>query len=149
MRRRVTWLKRHAAFKLLGVLVLVFGLGCAGIVYWGGRDDSERQSADQEAYSAGSGWMDDTLPPEDTKRSSSDLERYYGKVGAAIVNGWRQLTESNPSKTLAALIATASLLTAFSCFFVAHRGAGLPPGHDPAGSQKSDPPAAPTGGSHP
>jgi hypothetical protein len=122
--RKAAWLRRRTAFNAIGVTVLLLGLICATVVYWGERDRSARRADDPGSYNAESGWTDDTLPPEDTKGSSRDLEQNFGKVGALIVNGWRQLEGLPPFGSSAALIATASLLMALSCFFVAHRSRG-------------------------
>lgn len=122
--RKAAWLRRRTALNAIGVTVLLLGLICVTVVYWGGRDRSARQADDQVTYSAEGGWTDDTLPPEDTKGSSRDLEQNFGKVGALIVNGWRQLEGLPPFESSAALIATASLLIALSCFFAAHRSRG-------------------------
>ena len=122
--RKAAWLRRRTAFNAIGVTVLLLGLICATVVFWGGRDRSARQTDDPGSYNAESGWTDDTLPPEDTKGSSRDLEQNFGKVGALIVNGWRQLEGLPPFGSPAALIATASLLIALSCFFAAHRSRG-------------------------
>lgn len=116
---------RREAFNVIGVTVLLLGLICATIIYRGGeRDRSAWQADDSGSSNAASGWTNDTLPPEDTKGSSRDLEQNFGKVGALIVNGWRQLEGLPPFESSAALIATASLLAALGCFLVAHRSRG-------------------------
>jgi hypothetical protein len=122
--RRPAWSRRRTAFNAIGAVVLLLGLSCATIVYFRGRDHSARQADDPGTYNAESGWTDDTLPLEDTKGSSRDLELNFGRVGALIVNGWRQLEGLQPFESSAAIIAAASLLTAFGCFFVAHRSRG-------------------------
>jgi hypothetical protein len=122
--RKAAWLRRRTAFNAIGVAVLLLGLICATVAYWGGRDRSARQGDDRGTYNAESGWTDGTLPPEDTKGSSRDLELNFGKVGALIINGWRQLEGLPLFESSAATIATASLLVALGCFFVAHRSRG-------------------------
>jgi hypothetical protein len=122
--RKAAWRRRRTALNATGVVVLLLGLICATVVYWGGRDRSARPVDESGRDNAESGWTDDTLPPEDTKGSSRDLEQTFGKVGALIVNGWHQLEGLPPFESAAALIATASLLIALSCFFAAHRSRG-------------------------
>ncbi|MBV9999004.1 MAG: hypothetical protein JO015_07805 [Verrucomicrobia bacterium] len=119
--RNAARLPRRTALNAAGVVVLLLGLICATLVCWGGRNPSAPQANDSQAYNSESGWTDDTLSPEDTKGSSQALELNLGKLGALVVNGWRQLEELPPSELLAATIVTASLLIASTCFLAAYR----------------------------
>lgn len=122
--RSAARLPRRTVLNAGGVVVLLLGLICATVVYRGGRDRSAQQADDSQTYNAESGWTDDTLSPGDTKGSSQALELNLGKLGALVVNGWRQLEGLPPSELSAATIATASMLIASSCFFAAYRSRG-------------------------
>lgn len=110
--------RRCAALKTLGLVVLLLGLGSASLVYWSGQARSARLLNDQAARNAESGWQDGSLSPVDSKKSSRDLELYYGKIGVPIVRlrDWCQKPESR-----AIMIATISILAALACFLAAHR----------------------------
>jgi hypothetical protein len=114
----------RTAFNVIGVVVLLLGLICATVVYWGAQDRATQQASNPQTYNADSGWTDDTLSPEDTKGSSRGLELNFGKVGALIISGWHQLEGLPLFGSPAATIVTASLLIALSCFFAAHRSRG-------------------------
>jgi len=103
---------RHAAtLNTVGVIVLLVGMGSAGLVYWLGRDRSVSSTAN-------GGWRDSSLSLTDSKASTRDIELYGGKVEVLMVKclGWLERPES-----LAIIIATISALVALGCFLVARR----------------------------
>ena len=77
--------RHRVALNRLGIVVLLIGIGSAIIIYWSGQVRSARQFNQQGSFNAEGGWKDGTLPPEDTKRFSRDVEMYYGKVGLLVV----------------------------------------------------------------
>jgi hypothetical protein len=106
--------KRRAAFNALGVLVLFLGLGGAGLIYYGSAQRrSAAPSTGQGTPAAEGGWQDGTLSLPDSKKSSRDLELYYGKAGMLAVR-LRDWVEQ--PGTLAIIIATVSTLAAMGCF---------------------------------
>lgn len=123
-KRREPVRRRRTTFNLLGAVALLVCLGCATIAYWREQDRSARQADNPGTYGAQNGWTDGTLAPEDAKGSSRDLEQNFGKVGVLIVNAWHRLRELNPFESPATVTAMASLLVAFTCFFVACRSRG-------------------------
>ena len=108
--------KRRTACKALGVLVLLLGLGSAALIYGSAQHHPATRSAGQATSAVEGGWQDGTLAPQDSKKSSRDLELYYGKVGmlAVRLRDWFEQPE-----TLAITIATVSTLAAVGCFLVA------------------------------
>ena len=113
--------QHRAVFNTLGVVLLLLGIGSASLVYWAGHVRSERQSPRLGTSKVEGDWEDGTLPPEDSKRDSRDLELYYGKVGALVVRWWLRWEALEPSERLAIIIATVSTLAAFACFLLANR----------------------------
>ena len=114
-------IRRRNALNLLGIVVLVFGIGGAGILYWTGKSRSPGQAMNRET-TVENGWKDSTLSPDDTKGSFRDAELLYGKVGALIVSFWRRCEQffSNPASG-AAVIGLISAVLAFLCFLMAYR----------------------------
>ena len=108
--------KRRTAFNALGVLVLVLGTGSAGLIYWHAQQSSATPPNGQAISTVEGGWQDGTLAPQDSKKSSRDLELYYGKAGMLTIRlrDWLEQPE-----TLAIIIATVSTLVAAGCFLVA------------------------------
>lgn len=109
--------RRRAALNTLGVVVLLLGITCAGLVYWSGQN----RSAARSKASADGDWRDQSLSTEDSKASTRDVEEYYGQLGmfALRLEDWfANLGRPGP---LAGLIATVAALAALGCFTAAHR----------------------------
>ena len=115
-------IRRRNALNLLGIIVLVSGIGGAGILYWTGKGRSPVQAMNRGTPTVENGWKDSTLSPDDTKGSFRDAELLYGKVGALIVSFWRRCEQffSNPASG-AAVIGLISAVLAFLCFLMAYR----------------------------
>ena len=64
-------IRRRSALNLLGIILLVFGIGGAGILYWAGKSRSPGRVM-RETPTAENGWKDSTLSPDDTKGSSGE-----------------------------------------------------------------------------
>lgn len=108
--------RRRTAFKALGVLVFILGLGSAGLIYGNAQHRSATASNGQGTSAVDGGWQDGTLSAQDSKKSSRDLELYYGKLGMLVVR-LRDWVEQPVN--LAIIIATVSTLAAVGCFLVA------------------------------
>jgi hypothetical protein len=83
----------------MGVLILLLGLGGAGVVYWTG--------APPEDFSA------DPSTARAYRTESRDLEINFGKMGLVMNDLLDDLTHP---RTQAAVIAVASMLVASGCF---------------------------------
>ena len=115
-------IRRRNALNLLGIIVLVSGIGGAGILYWTGKGRSPVQAMNRGTPTVENGWKDSTLSPDDTKGSSRDVELLYGKVGALVISSWHryELFFSSPASG-ATVIGLSSAVLAFLCFLVASR----------------------------
>jgi hypothetical protein len=115
-------IRRRNALNLLGIIVLVFGIGSAAVLYWTGKTRSPGQATNWETPTVENGWKDSTLSPDDTKGSSRDLELLYGKVGTLVINFWHrgELFFTSPGSR-AAVIGLVSAVLAFLCFLMANR----------------------------
>jgi hypothetical protein len=103
----------------LGIFILLFGVVCAGTVYWTGKNRLASRSHDRETIDSGS--RDDTLSFEDSKTSSRSTEMYFGKVGV-LVSIWFQSWEGlEDFERWAITIEVSSILGASICFFIANR----------------------------
>jgi hypothetical protein len=111
--------KRAEQVKTLGVVILVFGLVSASIVFWSGQKRLASQSNNQQSSILEGGWKDSTLSSEDLKGSSRTIEMNYGKVAVLITNGLHWWEQLEPHQSLAIIITTISTLTALTCFIVA------------------------------
>jgi hypothetical protein len=111
--RRVARLRR-ATLHLCGVVVLFLGLGIAAFVY----GNAQLRAVARPSSNANADWQDSTLSTEDSKKSSRDVEMYYGNVGLLIVK-WRDWFARPESQAL--IIASVSTLTALGCFVFANR----------------------------
>ena len=103
----------------LGVIVLLLGLGSAAAFYWAGQIRLAQRSNPQDGAEAAGGWKDSSLPSEDTKRFSRDVEINFGKVGVLVAEcqvWWENL---EPYTRLAIVTAMISGVTAIGCFLVA------------------------------
>ena len=115
-------IRRRDALNLLGIIVLVFGIAGAAVIYWTGKSRSPGQAMNRETPTVENGWKDSTLSPDDTKGSSRDLELLYGKVGALVISFWHrcELIFSSPVSG-ATVIGLISVVLAFLCFLMANR----------------------------
>jgi hypothetical protein len=115
---------RRAALHRLGLVVLLAGLVSAILIDWSGWLRSAGQSSAPGTSHAAGGWQDSTLPAEDTKRFSRDVEMNYGKVGVLMAH-WQLWWENlHPTERWAILIATISCLIATGCFLAAQYSDG-------------------------
>ena len=108
--------RRQTMFDTLGVIVLIAGISTAGIVYWKGY--AAGRVNNQAASAADGEWKDGTIPPEDSKIISRDIELYNGKVGVLM---WKWTEALKRPETLAILMAAGSALVALGCFLAARR----------------------------
>jgi hypothetical protein len=111
---------RAELLKTIGVAVLVLGVVSASLVFWSG-EKHPASSTEGESLAMGGGWKDTTLPPEDLKGSSRNIEMNYGKVAVLIVSWlhwWQQL---KPHEFLAIMIVGIATLTSLGCFMAAKR----------------------------
>ena len=69
------------AFKGLGVVVLLAGLGSA-VVIWRAQDRIEREDAAAQAANPNA-----ALSPLDSRRQVREVELYYGKLGVLVERG--------------------------------------------------------------
>src|SRR6266850_3025565 len=68
--------RHRATLYSLGVLILLLGLSVAGVIHW-----RTQHRFPQPTSPSPSGWQDTSLSREDSKKSSRDIEMYYGKIG--------------------------------------------------------------------
>ena len=101
---------------MVGALVLLLGLGGAGIVYWTGSPPVDLSS--------------DPATARDYKTETRDIEINFGKMGL-LMNEW--MTDLERPGTQAAIIALVSILAASGCFYFAHGPEGGGETDDPAG----------------
>ena len=108
--------RRRTAFNTVGILIFLFGTGSAGLIHWNVHHRSAQQSNVQGASEVDGSWQDGTLALQDSKKSSRDLEIYYGKAGllAVRLRDWFEQPESR-----AIILATISTLAALACFLLA------------------------------
>jgi hypothetical protein len=105
--------------RWVGIVLLLVGLGSAGLVYAVGESHSARLADDQDAVHIDS--RDDTLSFEDSKTSSRRTEVYFGKVGVLMATWFHQWEELKGFERLAIMIAVSSVLVSSICFLVADR----------------------------
>jgi len=103
----------------LGIFILLFGVVCAGTVYWTGKNRLAGRSHDRETIDSGS--RDDTLSFEDSKTSSRSTEMYFGKVGVLVSIWFRSWEGLEDFERWATMIEVSSILGASICFFIANR----------------------------
>jgi len=108
--------RRRTAFNTLGILVFLLGTGSAGLIYWSAHHRSAQSSKVQGTSAVDGSWQDGTLALQDSKKSSRDLEMYYGKAGmlAVRLRDWSEQPESR-----AVILAIISTLAALACFLLA------------------------------
>ena len=108
--------KRRTAFNTLGILVFVLGTGSAALIHWNVHHRSAQPANVQGTSAVDGSWQDGTLATQDSKKSSRDVEMYYGRAGmlALQLRDWFEQPES-----LAIILATVSTLAALACFLLA------------------------------
>jgi hypothetical protein len=94
--------KPGAILRVIGFLILLLGLGCAGFVYW--------HSAPAEDLS------DDVLTSSNSKKVQRAIEVNVGKMGV-MMDGLSE--DLQDPATLAIVIGVASILAASGCFYFA------------------------------
>jgi hypothetical protein len=110
---------RRLVASWVGSVLLLLGLGSAGVVYAIGESHSARLAHDQDTVHIDS--RDDTLSFEDSKISSRVTEMYFGKVGVLMATWVHQWEELKSFERLAIMIAASSVLASSICFLVANR----------------------------
>jgi len=105
--------------RWVGILLLLLGLGSAGVVYAVGESHFARLAHDQDTVHIDS--RDDTLSFEDSKTSSRGTEMYFGKVGVLMATWFHQWEELKGFERLAIMIAASSVLASSICLLVANR----------------------------
>jgi len=100
--------KRAARFRLIGIIVLVLGLGSAGVVYWlGTRSPDVTDDLSMVGYN---------------KAQTRQMAMLYGKMGPVIEEWFDDLKQPG---TQAEIIVAISILVAIGCFYIARLS-----GHD-------------------
>jgi hypothetical protein len=94
--------KRAARLRMIGIIVLVLGLGSAGLVYW-----LETRSPDV---------MDDLSMVGYNKAQTRQMGMLYGKMGPVIEEWFDDLKQPG---TQAEIIVAVSTLIAAGCFYFA------------------------------
>ena len=92
---------RRGRLRIAGVVVLLLGLGCAGVVYWTGAapEDLSADPATARAY----------------KTEERNIEINFGKMGV-MMNNWME--DLKDPATQAVIIAAASMLVAWRLFLL-------------------------------
>jgi len=94
--------KRAAWLRMIGVIVLVLGLGSAGVVYWlGTRSPDVMDNLSMVGYN---------------KAQTRQMGMLYGKMGPVIEEWFDDLKQPG---TQAEIIAVVSILVAACCFYFA------------------------------
>ena len=94
--------KRAARLRMIGVIVLLLGIGSAGLVYWLGT-----RSPDV---------MDDLSMVGFNKARTRQMGMLYGKMGP-VIEGW--FDDLKQPGTQASIIVMVSALVAGGCFYFA------------------------------
>jgi hypothetical protein len=110
---------RRLVARLVGIVLLLVGLGSAGIVYAVGESRFASLAHNQDTVHIDS--RDDTLSFEDSKTSSRGTELYFGKVGILMATWLHQWEELKGFERLAIMIGASSVLASSICFLVANR----------------------------
>jgi len=88
---------------MVGVLVLLLGLGGAGVVYWTGSPPED--------------WSSDPATARSYKTEARNIEINFGRMGLMMNDFMADLERPG---TQAAIIATVSIIVASGCFGFAH-----------------------------
>jgi hypothetical protein len=111
---------KRSTINLVGVLLLVFGVGSAELIYWLGRSAETRSGGDQSGEVTDR--QDSTLPAEALKGANRGLEMDFGKPFALLI-GWEQWWDEQPSyERVAITVAAIAVLLAGGCFLLANWG---------------------------
>ena len=110
---------RRLVARWVGIVLLLIGLGSAGVIYAVGASHSARLARDQDTVHIDS--HDDTLSFEDSKTSSRGPEMYFGKVGVLMATWFHRWEELKGFERSAIMIAASSVLASTICFLVANR----------------------------
>ena len=97
---------QRARLRIIGVVVILLGIGSAGIVYWIGTRSAD--STEDPLLAGYSGAQ--------SRAESRQMGLLYGKSGVLIDDLWNDLKRPG---TQAAIIAGVSALIAFGCFYLA------------------------------
>jgi hypothetical protein len=95
--------KRGGRLRMIGIVVLLVGLGIAGVVYWTGSPSADLS--------------DDVATAQTSKRAARDIEMNFGKMGLMMSDWMEDLQHPG---TQAGIIAVVSMLAASGCFYFAH-----------------------------
>jgi hypothetical protein len=114
--RHIPISRRSRRLRITGVLVLLLGLGSAGIVYWLGT-----RSPDV---------MDDLSMVGFNKAQRRQMGQLYGKMGLAVE---QFIDDLRQPRTQAKIIGAVSILAAAGCFYFARLT-----GHGAASTNGSD-----------
>ena len=94
--------KRAARLRMIGILVLLLGIGGAGVVYWlGTRSPDVSDNLSMVGYN---------------KARTRQMGMLYGKMGPVIEKWFDELKQPG---TQAEIIITVSILIAAGCFYFA------------------------------
>jgi hypothetical protein len=94
--------KPGAPLRVAGLIILLVGLVCAGLVYGLSKPDVS---------------PDEMATPDNSKIAARDVARNYGQMGAFSYSVGEYLQDP---ATRAGIIALASILVASGCFYIAH-----------------------------
>ena len=94
--------KRGARLRMIGIIVLVLGIGSAGVVYWMGTRSPDLS--------------DDLSMVGYNKAKKRQMGMLYGKMGP-VIEHW--LDDLKQPGTQAEIIVVASILIAAGCFYFA------------------------------
>ena len=94
----------------IGAIVLLIGLGSAGLVYRLGLPRASTSIINSD-------WTDSSLALTDSKNATHDIELYGGKVEVLMVK-WLAWVHRPASQAI--LIATTSVVVALICYLIAH-----------------------------
>jgi hypothetical protein len=101
---------------LVTVIILLAGLGSAGVIYLTAGSDSDStldyETAGGEVYQ---------VRPEESKTYIHDLEVYGGKENVLADEFMRWFAGLWSGRSLATTVACISIFISFLCFFAAHR----------------------------
>ncbi len=128
----MNWKKVNLALclNLAGAVILLAGVSLATWIYVGAENASEAALGYENGY---------PINPGDSKQYQRDMELYGGKANLLADEFRRWLAGWFQGKSLAVIVAGASLLVSLGCFYGADRvspplpsegGHGAPPGGD-------------------
>lgn len=107
---------KSSTLRLLGTLILFFGIAIGGIIYLRGMQEERRDQAQMENASE-----DSPLADQNSRRFAHDLAVYNGELGT-IIDKWSEFWQhlSEP-KTLGPAIAVVSLVAGTALLFAGSR----------------------------